>query len=220
MLRTAGVRAGDEVVVPAYGSVEVTEAVVRVGAVPVYADVDADSYCLDPAAVEAAVTARTAAIVAVHRFGCPADLGRLRAIGRRHGLLVADRAEPGEDAAGAAARRAHAEYLAGRLTGVVAPTAAEGHTYEEYVVRVPGNGRPDRDAFARALRARRVGCIVPVPVPVHRIPGFRRDVFLPETERAADETLSLPVTAGMSRRELHRMVSACNALGGLLQPAF
>jgi dTDP-4-amino-4,6-dideoxygalactose transaminase len=49
---------------------------------------------------------------------------------------------------------------------------------------------------------------------------FQRDVCLPETERAADETLALPVDASLTKREMQRMVSACNALGGLLQPAF
>ncbi|MFH8588455.1 DegT/DnrJ/EryC1/StrS family aminotransferase [Streptomyces celluloflavus] len=219
-LESAGVRAGDEVVVPAYGNAEVAEAVVRVGAVPVFADVDADSYCLDPAAVSAAVSGRTVAVVAVHRFGRPADAGRIREVGRRHGLLVVVDGEPGAEPDGVERRRTHAAYLDGRLSGVVTPTAAAGHTYERYVVRVPGNGRPDRDAFARALRARGVACQVPVRAPVYRMPGLRREVFLPCTERAVEETLALPVHAGLSRRELHKIVGACNALGGLLQPAF
>ena len=69
MLRAAGVGAGDEVVVPAFGNVEVAEAVTRAGALPVFADIDPLTYCLEPAAVEAAVTPRTAAVVVVHRFG-------------------------------------------------------------------------------------------------------------------------------------------------------
>ncbi|UNO39628.1 DegT/DnrJ/EryC1/StrS family aminotransferase [Streptomyces sp. MST-110588] len=221
-LSSAGVRGGDEVVVPAYGNPEVAEAVVRTGAVPVFADVDADSYCLDPAAVADAVTPRTAAIVAVHRFGRKADMGWIREIGRRHGLLVVAEEEPGAertDEGQARRRRAHAKYLNSRLTGVVTPAAVAEHTYEQYVVRVPGNGRPDRDAFARALRGRGVDCRIPVPAPVYRLPGLRRDVCLPQTERAADETLALPVRPDLSRRELQRMAGACNALGGLLQPA-
>ncbi|MCB5910575.1 DegT/DnrJ/EryC1/StrS family aminotransferase [Streptomyces pinistramenti] len=219
-LKSAGVRAGDEVVVPAYGNAEVAEAVVRMGALPVFADVDAGSYCLDPAAVSDVLTGRTAAIVAVHRFGRRADDGWIREVGQRHGLLVMVEDEPGGAGDGLEQRRLHAAYLDARLNGVRTPAAAAGHTYEQYVVRVPGNGRPDRDAFARALRAKGVACRVPVQVPVYRIPGLRREVFLPETERAVDETLALPVHAGMSRRELQRMVGACNALGGLLQPAF
>ncbi|MEU5212991.1 DegT/DnrJ/EryC1/StrS family aminotransferase [Streptomyces sp. NPDC020742] len=219
-LRSAGVRAGDEVVVPAYGNAEVARAVVELGAVPVFADVDGDSYCLDPAAVSDVVSSRTVAVVAVNRFGRPADIGWLRQVGQRHGLLVLVEDEPGIDPAGAELRREQASYLDGKLSGVRTPKPAAGHRYEQYVVRVPGNGRPDRDAFARTLRAKGVVCRVPVLAPVYRLPGLRRDVFLPETERAVDETLALPVHAGMSRRELQRMVSACNALGGLLQPAF
>jgi dTDP-4-amino-4,6-dideoxygalactose transaminase len=105
------------------------------------------------------------------------------------------------------------------LKGVTKPEGTVGHTYQQYVVRVPGNGRPDRDAFARALRARGVDCRVPVKTPVHRLPEFRRRVALPETERAADETLALPVDASLTKRDMQRIVAACNALGGLLQPA-
>ncbi|WP_438485560.1 DegT/DnrJ/EryC1/StrS family aminotransferase [Streptomyces sp. S186] len=219
-LRSAGVRAGDEVVVPAYGNAEVACAVVELGAVPVFADVDADSYCLDPAAVADAVNGRTAAVVAVHRFGRPAEVAWIREVGQRYGLLVLVEDEPGARPEGAELRGEHARYLDGRLRGVRTPVPAAGHTYERYVVRVPGNGRPDRDAFARALRGKGVGCRVPVRTPVYRMPGLRRDVFLPETERAVDETLALPIEAGMTRREVQRMAGACNALGGLLQPAF
>ncbi|UKY53027.1 DegT/DnrJ/EryC1/StrS family aminotransferase [Streptomyces inhibens] len=219
-LKSAGVRAGDEVVVPAYGNAEVARAVVELGAVPVFADLEGDSYCLDPAAVSDVVTSQTAAVVAIHRFGRRADVGWIREVGQRHGLLVLTQEEPGADPAGAELRRAHASYLDARLSGVRTPTPAVGHTYEQYVVRVPGNGRPDRDAFARTLRAKGVPCKVPVQAPVYRMPGLRRDVFLPQTERAVDETLALPVHEGMSRRDLQKMVSACNALGGLLQPAF
>ncbi|MFC7302598.1 DegT/DnrJ/EryC1/StrS family aminotransferase [Streptomyces monticola] len=220
MLKAAGVGLGDEVVVPAYGNADVAEAVVLAGALPVFADIDPTTYCLDAAAVDAAVTSRTAAVIVVHRFGLPADMGALGELGRRHGLLMLEQAEGNEAYDQVARRRAVAAYLDARLTGVRTPDAGRGHTYQQYVVRVPGNGRPDRDAFARAVRAKGVDCRVPVKTPVHRMPQYRRDVMLPETERAADETLALPVRAELTRRELQRMVSACNALGGLLQPAF
>ncbi|KUL53668.1 DegT/DnrJ/EryC1/StrS aminotransferase [Streptomyces sp. NRRL F-4489] len=219
-LRSAGVRAGDEVVVPAFGNAELARAVAELGAIPVFAEVDAASYCLDPEAVAAVVTGRTAAVVAVHRFGRPADLVRLGEVALRYGLLVLAEDEPGARPEEAGERREHARYLDGRLSGVRTPEPAAGHRYERYVVRVPGNGRPDRDAFARALRGKGIGCAVPVRAPVYRMPGLRREVFLPETERAVDETLALPLEAGMTRREVQRMAGACNALGGLLQPAF
>ncbi|MER6708967.1 DegT/DnrJ/EryC1/StrS family aminotransferase [Streptomyces fumanus] len=220
MLRAAGVGVGDEVIVPAFGNAEVAEAVVLAGALPVFADIDPVTYCLDPVAVEAAVGGRTAALVAVHRFGRPADMGRLLGIGQRHGLLVLQEGESEAPYDEVAQRRQRAAYLDARLRGVRTPDGGDGHTYQQYVVRVPGNGRPDRDAFARAVRARGVDCRVPVKTPVHRMPDFRRCVELPETERAAQETLALPVDASLTKRDMQRIVSACNALGGLLQPAF
>lgn len=220
MLRAAGVGVGDEVVVPAFGNAEVAEAVTRAGALLAFADVDPVTYCLDPDAVRAAITPRTAALVAVHRFGRPADVGRLYELGARHGLLVLEQRESEVPYDEVAQRRERAAYLDARLRGVRTPDGGDGHTYQQYVVRVPGNGRPDRDAFARALRGRGVDCRVPVKTPLHRQPEFRRYVSLPQTELAADETLALPVDAALTKRDMQRIVSACNALGGLLQPAF
>ncbi|NEA97476.1 DegT/DnrJ/EryC1/StrS family aminotransferase [Streptomyces sp. SID13726] len=220
MLRAAGIGVGDEVVVPAFGNVEVAEAVTLAGALPVFADIHPVSYCLDASAVEAAVTPRTAAVVVVHRFGRPADMRRLLEVGQRHELLVLQEGESEAPYDEIAQRRERACYLDGKLRGVRTPDGGDGHTYQQYVVRVPGNGRPDRDAFARALRGKGVDCRVPVKTPVHRLPEFRRCVSLPETERAADETLALPVDASLTKRDMQRVVAACNALGGLLQPAF
>jgi dTDP-4-amino-4,6-dideoxygalactose transaminase len=220
MLRAAGVGIGDEVVVPAFGNMEVAEAVVLAGALPVFADIDPLTYCLDASTVEAAVTSRTAAVVVVHRFGRPADMIGLLGVGERHGLLVLQEGESEAPYDEVAQRRERAAYLDAKLRGVRTPEGGVGHTYQQYVVRVPGNGRPDRDAFARAVRARGVECRVPVKTPVHRLPEFRRCVSLPETERAADDTLALPVDASLTKRDMQRIVGACNALGGLLQPAF
>lgn len=223
ILTAAGVGSGAEVVVPSYATPGAAEAVRHVGAVPVFADIDPGTFCLDPAAVEAAVTARTAAVVAVSLFGHPADLPALQHLADRRGLLVVEHHEHGRPGSGLPdlRRQAHAAYLDARLTGLLTPVVAPGvrHRYHSYVVRVPGNGRPDRDAFARALRARGVRCHVPVQTPVHRMPAFRRELWLAETERAADVCLALPVEEEMSRRELQRVVSACNALGGLLPAA-
>jgi len=220
MLRAAGVGLGDEVVVPAFGNAEVAEAVALAGGLPVFADIDPLTYCLDTSAVEAVITPRTAAVVVVHRFGRPADIARLHGVGQRHGLLVLEQGESEAPYDEIAQRRERAAYLDGKLRGVRTPDGGDGHTYQQYVVRVPGNGRPDRDAFARAVRARGVECRVPVKTPVHRLPDFRRCVSLPETELAADETLALPVDAALTKRDMQRIVGACNALGGLLQPAF
>lgn len=219
----AGLRAGDEVVLPAYGGGEVAEAVRAMGGRPIVVDIEPHTFCIDPQAAAAAVTGRTAAIAPVHLFGHPADMVRLEGLAQQHELRTIEfgtllRARSLD----AVRRRQHAAYLDARLTGVMVPSVAQGaeHAYDEYVVRVPGNGRPDRDAFKHALRARGVPCWVPVKIPVHWMPGFRSGERLPEAERAADECLALPIDASTTKRELQRVVSACNSLGGLLlEPA-
>lgn len=219
-LSRIGIGRGDEAIVPSYGPGAPADAARLAGATPAFADIDPRTFCLDPAAVADRVTARTAAILPVDVFGHPAPLARLHAIAERHGLAVVTAAPAVEDAGALARRRAHARFLDSALTGVVVPYAEPGahHLYHRYTVRVPGNGRPDRDAFARALTARGVPATVSVPVPVHRLPAHRAagGPLLPQTELAAADTLSLPVHSALTQRELTHLADTCNRLGGLL----
>jgi dTDP-3-amino-3,4,6-trideoxy-alpha-D-glucose transaminase len=94
MLEGLGVDPGDEVILPAHTAVATWLAVSACGARPVPVEVDPETHTVDPAAVEAAVTPRSAAILAVHLYGLPADMPALGAIAARHGLLlVADAAQ-------------------------------------------------------------------------------------------------------------------------------
>jgi len=87
-LEAAGIGYGDEVIVPAMTWIATASAVLATNGVPVFADVDASNFCLDPAAVEAAITPQTRAIIPVHVFGTMADVDAINAIARRHNLLV------------------------------------------------------------------------------------------------------------------------------------
>jgi perosamine synthetase len=87
-VRLAGVGPGDEVITTPFSFVASANCLLYEGAVPVFADVDARTFNLDPEAVEAAVTPRTKAILAVHIFGYPAELAELEAIAERHGLAI------------------------------------------------------------------------------------------------------------------------------------
>ncbi len=90
----AGVGRGDEVITSPISFVATANCFVLEGASPVFADVDERTLNLDPAAVEAAITERTRAIVAVDMFGYPCELEELRALSERHGLaLIADSCE-------------------------------------------------------------------------------------------------------------------------------
>lgn len=87
-LRALGVGLGDEVIVPPYTFVATPAAALLVGAIPIFADIDPDTYELDPSAVEAAITPRTRVIIPVHIGGCPPDMDRILAIAQKHGLKV------------------------------------------------------------------------------------------------------------------------------------
>ena len=84
----AGLGPGDEVITPPITFVATQAALMHLCATPVFADVEADTALIDPAAVEAAITPRTKAIVAVDYAGHPADMDRLRGIADRHKLLL------------------------------------------------------------------------------------------------------------------------------------
>jgi dTDP-4-amino-4,6-dideoxygalactose transaminase len=93
-LRAAGVTAGGEVVLPVNTFIATAEAVSRIGAVPVFADVDDEHLLLDPAAAAAAVTSRTQAVVPVHLFGQVAPVAAIRsALGTTDVPIVEDGAQ-------------------------------------------------------------------------------------------------------------------------------
>ncbi len=89
-LRALGIGPGDEVITTAMSAAFTALAISLVGATPVFVDIDPETGNLDPAAVEAAVTPRTRAIVPVHLYGRPADLEPLLATARRHGLALVE----------------------------------------------------------------------------------------------------------------------------------
>lgn len=105
-LIAAGVKAGDEVIVPSFTFAATANSVALAGGTPVFADIEPDYFCLDPASVEAAVTERTVGIMPVHLYGHPADMTALAEVARRHGLKIF------EDAA-----QAHAASWQGRPVG-------------------------------------------------------------------------------------------------------
>ena len=102
----AGIRQGDEVIVPSFSFAATANAVRLAGATPVFADIEQDYFNLSPSAVEAAITPRTRAIMPVHLYGHPAAMTELTAICQRHNLLLF------EDAA-----QAHAASLNGVPVG-------------------------------------------------------------------------------------------------------
>src|SRR5262249_4713612 len=107
-LRALGVGCGDEVIVPPYTFVATASGGLSVSATPIFVDIEGDPLNLDPNGIEAAVTPRTKAVIAVHIAGRPADMDGILAVARKHNLFVI------EDAA-----QAHAAAWRGTKVGAL-----------------------------------------------------------------------------------------------------
>lgn len=112
ILRAYGIGAGDEVIVPSNTYIATWLAASYAGGTPVPVEPDARTYNLDPARIEAAITPRTKAIIAVHLYGQPADMDAINAVAKKHNLKVI------EDAA-----QAHGAHYKGRRVGALGDAA-------------------------------------------------------------------------------------------------
>lgn len=107
-LLAAGVVAGDEVIVPSFTFAATGNSVALTGATPVFADIEPETFTLDPASVRAAITPRTKGIMPVHLYGHPFLVDEIEAIAKEHGLAIY------EDAA-----QAHGASWQGRPVGTL-----------------------------------------------------------------------------------------------------
>jgi perosamine synthetase len=112
-LHALGIGPDDEVIIPDLTFAATAHAVMQTGATPVLVDVEPDTWCMNPHAVERAISEKTRAIMPVHLFGHPADMNAINAIASQHELLVI------EDAA-----EAHGAEVSGRKVGSLGKVGA------------------------------------------------------------------------------------------------
>lgn len=89
-----GLKKGDEVICTDLSWVATADAITYTGATPVFVDIDFDTWCIDPNAIEKAITPKTKAIMLVHMFGYPARMDEIMAIAKKHNLRVIEDAAP------------------------------------------------------------------------------------------------------------------------------
>ena len=142
-MEALGIGPGDEVIVPNFTFIATASAVLFANALPVLVDVDPESYCLDPALTEAAITPRTKAIVAVHMGGHPADLDALQDLAKKHGIALV------EDSA-----HAHGSEWNGKKIGTFGKAAT--FSFQASKLMTAGEGGmiiSNDDAFERRARS-------------------------------------------------------------------
>lgn len=141
-LASLGVTAGDEIIVPTLTFVATPNAVTYCGATPVFVDSEAETWNLSPAEVEAKITPRTKAIIAVHLYGHPAQMSELKEIARRHKLFLI------EDAA-----EAHGALCDGQKIGSIGDVAAFSF-YANKIITTGEGGMvvTNDDALAEKIR--------------------------------------------------------------------
>jgi len=154
-LEAIGIAPGDEVVVPTHTFTATAEVVRYLGADPVFVDIDPGTYCMDPAAVAAAIGPRTRAILPVHYGGLACDMDGLLEIARRHDLRVI------EDAAHAFPTR-----YEGALIGTL---ASDGAVFSFYATKTLATGEGGMLVTRDAALARRAS--------IMRLHGIDRDAF-------------------------------------------
>ena len=141
-LRAVGVTAGGEVVLPANTFIATAEAVSRIGAVPVPADVDEEHLLIDPAAVERAITSATQAVVPVHLFGQAAQVEALEALCTSAGIPIVEDAAQAQGArrhhrtAGTLGRAAATSFYPGKNLGAAGDAGAVTTDDDEVAARV------------------------------------------------------------------------------------
>ena len=145
VLHDFGAKRGDEVIVPALSFVSTGAAIIHAGFTPVFVDVELKTLNIDPAKIEAAITAKTCAIMPVHLMGKPAEMNTINAIAKKYNLTVV------EDAA-----EAHGALYHGRPAGSLADMGAFS-TYIAHIITTGEGGvvTTNNEEYAEVIRSLR-----------------------------------------------------------------
>ena len=208
-----GIGAGDEVITASRTYVASASCAVMRGAVPVVADVDADSQCVTAATIRAAITPRTRAIIPVHLAGWPCPMDEIMALAEAHGLVVI------EDCA-----QAHGATLNGRPVGAFGHAAAFSFCQDK-VITTGGEGGmlvlDDEQAWKRAWAYKDIGRSYDAAYHRDHAPGFRwlTESFgsnwrLTEVQSAIGR-IQLVKLPEWTRQRKHNAALLADGLGGL-----
>ena len=223
-LRAAGVAPGDAVITTSFTFFATAEAIVLAGATPVFVDIERDGFNIDVAAIEAAVTPKTKAILPVHLFGEPVHLEPLLAMARRHNLIVLKDCAQAFGASHWVAERVAGQANSANATGPRVGTTGDVAAFSFYPTKnlgAYGDGgliATNDEAIAKSARSLRVHASDPEHRYVHRGIGYNSRL---DEIQAAILRVKLPYvdTWNRMRREAAQRFDALLApIDGVLTP--
>jgi dTDP-3-amino-3,4,6-trideoxy-alpha-D-glucose transaminase len=200
-LKAACIGPGDEVIVPAHTFIASALGVLHAGATPVFCDVEPGTGLIDAGSASAVVTRRSAAIVAVHLYGQACEMDAVRALGRRHGLIIV------EDAA-----HAHGSTYRGRSVGSLGAVAAFSFYPSKNLGALGDAGAVCTDDPEIARRARRLRNLGQRRKGEHVEVGYNERL---DGLQAAFLRAKLPHLAGMNRARREHAAAYRRALGSV-----
>jgi perosamine synthetase len=211
-LGAVGVSPGDEVIVPPYSMSATVMAPLFYGGIPVFVDIEPNTFCLDPNLVRAAITPKTHAILAADMFGHPAALSELRALADEHGIYLI------EDAA-----QAPLASEAGRLAGTIAHIGVFSLNYHKHIHTGEGGMccTDDDDLALRLRMIRNHGENVVEPLHVEDITNLIGFNFrMTELSAAIGRAQLLKVDQLVEERQAiaERLTSSLQGLKGITPP--
>ena len=205
-LKAAGVEAGDEVIVPAVTFVATATAVIQANAVPVFADINPETYQIDPDSVRKLITDKTKAIIPVHYGGYPADMDEMMEIAEKHDLMVI------EDAA-----EAHGSEWRGRKVGSI------GHlgcfSFQQGKPLTCGEGgfvaTNDKDLATKVVSYANFGRIAGRPVYEHHWMGYNMRLSEIQAALLLSQLRKLPMQTEIRHANGEYLASELERIGGV-----
>ena len=211
-LAACGIRAGDEVITTPYSWGASTGCILLRNAIPVFADIDTETLCLDPSKIEERITGRTKAILVVHIYGMPADMPAIQKVARQHELAVI---EDCSQAAGAKCR--------GKLVGAWSDAGAFSLQASKNLVAGEGGivVLNSRDAYERALLAGVHPVRMKAEIRNHELQRYIDSLgpnFRPHPLAAAMASSQLGRLAGWVREKNRSFAHLFRRVGHILEP--
>lgn len=205
-LRAGGVQPGDEVIVPAITFFASATAIVSVGAVPVFADVDPATCQISAAAIEAAITPRTKAVIVVHFGGYPADMDAILAAARKHGIFVV------EDCA-------HAQGAAWRGQRIGSLGEFGSFSFQQSKSLSGGEGgivlTRDKEAYDKACLIRNIGRVPGDPTYFHHISASNWRLGGLQSALLLSQFSKFPEQAVVRDKNYRALTAALNEVEGI-----